>query len=132
MKNSTICLMQALAKDDAYKNQPSCKVLEITAFASHTKCYLESGFCDAILDNFANMQCLDSVLNGQDPIIKVGIEQVIKITNLTLIKSLNLAYSVNIYTGNAIKVNTVNIIERSNQHKDHIKNKILNLYQYRL
>ena len=84
--------MQTLAKDDAYKNQPSCKILEITAFASHTKCYLENGFCDAILASFANIQCLDSVLNGQDPIIKVGIEQVAKITSLTLIKSFNLAY----------------------------------------
>ena len=68
--------MQALAKDDAYKNQPSCRVLEITAFASHTKCYLDNGFCDVILKNFANMQCLDSVLNDQNSITKIGIEQV--------------------------------------------------------
>ena len=74
--------MQALAKDDAYKNQPSCRVLEITAFASHTKCYLEGGFCDVILKNFANMQCLDSVINGQDAVTKIGIEQVMQNSKL--------------------------------------------------
>ena len=98
MKNSTICLTQALAKDDAYKNQPSCRVLEITAFASHTKCYLEGGFCDVILKNFTNIQCLDNVINGEDAVTKIGIEQVIQNNKLYIWYKMKIIYTNNIIT----------------------------------